>query len=144
VNNCSLDDVDLPMLYSINNNMKKLKNGMNIMDIEKGIINSVSLESGREAALFWVNDTLIAFDSTCPHMGADLCGGYHGGSLLICPWHGYEFDINSGDIVRNPNIETMAKIRVRSDTFDPACKVEYKLKKLKVLIRNNQFYIEER
>lgn len=48
----------------------------------------------------------------CPHKGAPVCKGIvggtwlpcavgemvygHSGEVLVCPWHGYEFDLNTG------------------------------------------------
>jgi nitrite reductase/ring-hydroxylating ferredoxin subunit len=42
---------------------------------------------------------LVAISTICPHlMGPLLAIDTHGG-LVRCPWHGYQFDINSGKCV---------------------------------------------
>ncbi len=63
---------------------------------------------------------LHALSDTCPHRGArlgtgKLCrmvesggsGSYRLGSTIVlrCPWHGYEFDVTSGDsVIREPKL----------------------------------------
>lgn len=53
-----------------------------------------------------------AVRNRCPHKGAPICKGIVGGTwppsrvgelaferdgeVLVCPWHGYEFDLNTG------------------------------------------------
>jgi nitrite reductase (NADH) small subunit/3-phenylpropionate/trans-cinnamate dioxygenase ferredoxin subunit len=39
---------------------------------------------------------LHAVGDTCPHMGASLAEGYVDGNAVICPWHGWLFDLNTG------------------------------------------------
>lgn len=35
-----------------------------------------------------------ALDNRCPHQGGPLGEGQLDGQWLICPWHGYEYDLN--------------------------------------------------
>jgi 3-phenylpropionate/trans-cinnamate dioxygenase ferredoxin subunit len=68
---------------------------------------------GRSVAIFNVDGKLYALRDSCPHRGAPLsCGVLTGGSvsaptpghyvydstrrLLRCPWHGWEFDLETG------------------------------------------------
>lgn len=37
-----------------------------------------------------------ALDGVCPHQGGPLGRGTVCGSTLRCPWHGWEFDVTSG------------------------------------------------
>ncbi len=48
-----------------------------------------------------------AYVDFCPHAGAPLCGGPlaagpDGRPALRCPWHGWEFDLETGAHLRNP------------------------------------------
>ena len=39
---------------------------------------------------------LFCFDGICPHAGGPLGQGTLNGNMLVCPWHGWEFDCRSG------------------------------------------------
>jgi nitrite reductase (NADH) small subunit len=80
---------------------------------------------GRSIGVFNVGGTLYAIRNLCPHRGAPLCLGTIGGTmmpsdphtyvygledrLLRCPWHGWEFDLQTG----RPPL-TPAQVRVRT------------------------------
>ena len=49
-----------------------------------------------QIALFREGDSVSAIDDICPHAGASLCGGYSDGKIVVCPWHGWEFEIATG------------------------------------------------
>ena len=72
---------------------------------------------GLEIGLFQVGDHIFAWRNHCPHQGGPACQGklmrgveerltpdkqslgifYNEYSLnIICPWHGYEFDVRTG------------------------------------------------
>ncbi len=62
------------------------------------------------------NGRVCVADSVCPHLGSDLgpeAGGCVRDGLLICPFHGYEFD-TTGQCVATPYAEAprTAKLRV--------------------------------
>jgi nitrite reductase/ring-hydroxylating ferredoxin subunit len=80
---------------------------------------------GRSIGIFNVNGEFFALRNRCPHQGGPLCAGrlfgvllpglpgeYHftrPGELLRCPWHGWEFDIRTGQSWFDP-----ARTRVRA------------------------------
>jgi len=49
-------------------------------------------QDNREVAVCNVNGELFAVDNRCPHRGGPLAMGALHGTLLVCPWHGWEFD----------------------------------------------------
>jgi nitrite reductase (NADH) small subunit len=65
-----------------------------------------------EIGLFRVGTTIRAWRNHCPHMAAPVCRGAvtgtllpsevyeytpgRDGEILQCPWHGWEFDLQSG------------------------------------------------
>lgn len=67
---------------------------------------------GTSVGVFNVNGTLVAYRNRCPHERAPVClGGVDGttlvsapgehvwgraGEILMCPWHGWEFDLLTG------------------------------------------------
>ncbi len=49
-----------------------------------------------------VNGTISAMDNVCLHRGGPLGQGVIEGNKLVCPWHGWQWDVNSGEAVHNP------------------------------------------
>jgi len=84
----------------------------------------VELE-GRSIGVFHVQDSFYALRNRCPHQGGPLCEGQlsgfvaaevpgkyeytRKGEILRCPWHGWEFDVKTGQSWFDPE-----KMRVRS------------------------------
>src|SRR4051794_29597048 len=80
--------------------------------------------AGRSIGIFNVSGELFALRNRCPHQGGPLClgpleglvrsagpGDYtfsRPGEVLRCPWHGWEFDIRTGQSWFDP-----ARVRVR-------------------------------
>lgn len=72
--------------------------------------------NGQEIGVARLRDgALRAILNRCPHKGAPICRGFIAGvwdstapgellldesrSVLVCPWHGFEFDLNTGNEV---------------------------------------------
>jgi len=68
--------------------------------------------NGVRIALFNVNGTFYAVDNTCPHAGGPLGEGYLTGAIVECPWHGWAFDVKTGERHGNPDF-TVACCHVR-------------------------------
>lgn len=80
-----------------------------------------------EIGVYNIDGEYYALHNKCPHRGAPLCEGRitglmtgpepgeyeieREGEIIRCPWHGYEFDIKSGEFVLEPRT-------VRSMTYD--------------------------
>jgi 3-phenylpropionate/trans-cinnamate dioxygenase ferredoxin subunit len=81
--------------------------------------------AGRSIGIFNLDGVFFALRNRCPHQGGPLCAGTLGGlvsaprpgeyeysragEMLRCPWHGWEFDIRTGQSWFDP-----ARVRVRS------------------------------
>jgi nitrite reductase (NADH) small subunit len=50
----------------------------------------------RMIALFNVDGSFFALDGVCPHQGGPLGKGILSGCIVTCPWHGWQFDVRSG------------------------------------------------
>ena len=50
----------------------------------------------RIVALFNVDGTIYALDGICPHQGGPLGKGKLQGCIVTCPWHGWQFDVSTG------------------------------------------------
>jgi NAD(P)H-dependent nitrite reductase small subunit len=57
---------------------------------------------GKRIALFHCDGTYYATDNTCAHRGGPLGEGLVEGTKVVCPWHGWEFDVSSGTCLNNP------------------------------------------
>jgi len=61
--------------------------------------------NGKQIALFNVNGKICAIFQTCPHQGGPLDEGGLDGTVVTCPWHGWQFDVTSGECTFNPSIK---------------------------------------
>ncbi len=52
--------------------------------------------NGTHLAVFRYQDKYYAVDNRCPHMGYPMSEGSVRDGVLICHWHHWEFDLNSG------------------------------------------------
>jgi len=50
----------------------------------------------RRVAIFRVRGRLHALQDACPHMGAALSDGRLENDQVVCHWHGWSFDLESG------------------------------------------------
>ncbi len=56
---------------------------------------------GKALALFNVDGTFYALDNACRHRGGPLGEGELDGAVVICPWHGYRWDVSTGVNTQN-------------------------------------------
>ncbi|OHV03511.1 Rieske 2Fe-2S domain-containing protein [Mycobacterium talmoniae] len=47
-------------------------------------------------------DTVSAVGGYCPHLAAPMEDGWLDRGHLVCPWHGSQFDTQTGEVVRGP------------------------------------------
>ncbi len=60
--------------------------------------------AGKAIALFNVGGKFYAIDNTCKHRGGPLGEGELDGANVICPWHGWEYDVTTGANLDDPNV----------------------------------------
>lgn len=53
-------------------------------------------------AIYCVDGSWVAADAWCPHMLGPLHQGTRSGSHVVCPWHGWRFDLATGRRVDDP------------------------------------------
>jgi len=51
---------------------------------------------GRPVVVSRLEEGWVAFDALCPHMLGPLDAGAIEGGRVVCPWHGYAFDVRTG------------------------------------------------
>lgn len=59
---------------------------------------------GTPVAVFNVAGTFYAIAARCPHRGGPLDRGPVSGTIVTCPWHGSQFDLNTGAVTRGPAV----------------------------------------
>lgn len=64
--------------------------------------------NGKALAVFNVDGQYHVIDNTCLHRGGPLGEGELAGTVVTCPWHGWQFNVATGICVNNPSakIET--------------------------------------
>ena len=60
---------------------------------------------GKEMALFKIGNKVCAIQHVCPHQGGPLAEGGIEGSVVTCPWHGWQFDVTTGECTFNPSVK---------------------------------------
>lgn len=70
---------------------------------------------GEPVALFNVDGTYYAISEMCPHAGGPLSEGYVNGTTVMCPWHGWTFDLRH---CTDPPNDGITRYRVRVENGD--------------------------
>ena len=60
---------------------------------------------GRTLAVFNVDGTFYAIDNECSHRGGPLGEGDLEGTVVLCPWHAWRWDVTTGANVNNPAVK---------------------------------------
>lgn len=82
-----------------------------IGQIPPGTCKSVEVR-GVLIALCNVEGRVYALDNTCPHAGGPIGEGTLAGELITCPWHGWRFNVRTGERPENPDFK-LARCQVR-------------------------------
>jgi nitrite reductase/ring-hydroxylating ferredoxin subunit len=112
-------------------------------EIAEGKINPKVLSSGRKAVILRRGDDVTAIGEICPHMGGDLTRGRYCAreKTLQCPWHGYIFSVETGDLLKNPNEDMVKPLRVPSAFWKPEKTPRYRLQRLPCQLRDGKVHI---
>jgi nitrite reductase/ring-hydroxylating ferredoxin subunit len=70
---------------------------------------------GLEIAVFNVNGTFAAIENTCCHRGGPLGEGDLEGTIVTCPWHGWQFDVTTGACIAPKAGARVKKFEVKVD-----------------------------
>jgi len=96
--------------------------------------------AGRSIGIFNVNGEFFALRNRCPHQGGPLCEGLlwgmlsarvpgeleytRAGEILTCAWHGWEFDIRTGQSWCEPERLRVRRYDVRVEPGDALAAAE--------------------
>jgi nitrite reductase (NADH) small subunit len=64
-------------------------------DVKTGSGKSIEI-NGKAIAVFNVDGKFYAINDVCGHRGGPLSEGELDGNTVICPWHGWRYDVTSG------------------------------------------------
>lgn len=71
---------------------------------------------GKMIAVFNCDDGFYAIDNECRHQGGPLGEGELDGHVVVCPWHGWTYDVTSGASPEDPGCKVGAyPVRVEGD-----------------------------
>jgi 3-phenylpropionate/trans-cinnamate dioxygenase ferredoxin subunit len=72
-------------------------------DLPNGSSKTIELPEGRELALYNVHGEFYATENFCPHKGAPLANGILCEHVIECGWHGWQFDVRTGECLTVPD-----------------------------------------
>jgi nitrite reductase (NADH) small subunit len=97
----------------------------------------VVVVQGVEIGVFRLEDSFFAYENTCPHMGGPVCQGKLINRVeevlasdktamglrfspdvinIVCPWHGFEYDIRTGAHQGNASLKLKPyKVKLAGD-----------------------------
>ncbi len=85
-------------------------------DLKPGKAMTVTV-NGIDIALYNVGGKICATDNTCFHQGGPLGEGTLQGEVITCPWHMWEYNVCSGELVGNSSVK-LATYPVEIDGSD--------------------------
>jgi nitrite reductase/ring-hydroxylating ferredoxin subunit len=90
-------------------------------DVPEGEMIGVTVD-GLELLVANVGGQYRAIGSICTHEGGPLADGDLYDSIVTCPWHGSEFDVETGGAVTPPAMEPepVYEVRVEGDEIQVA------------------------
>ncbi len=114
--------------------------------------------AGREIGIFNVGGAFYALANRCPHAGGSLCEGFvtgiavasgpndyrmeRKGEFLRCPWHGWEFDIKTGQSWCDPHSMRARQFAVKVETGEDLVKGPYIAETFEVKIEGEYIVLE--
>jgi len=83
-------------------------------DVGEGEMYDIEVD-GEPVCLTRVEGQIYAFTDNCTHISGPLNDGELEGCVVTCPWHGAQFDVRTGKVLRGP---------ARQDLYTYPVKVE--------------------
>ena len=74
-------------------------------DIKAGCGKSIEI-NGKPLALFNVDGGFYAINDVCGHRGGPLGEGELDGKTVVCPWHGWRYNVTTGENELVPDLPT--------------------------------------
>jgi 3-phenylpropionate/trans-cinnamate dioxygenase ferredoxin subunit len=113
---------------------------------------------GRDVVVFNVKGEFLGLLDRCPHQGGSLCGGvlagfvysdapgeYHysrAGEFIRCPWHGWHFDLRTGQSWGDPERVYTKRFSVDATPGSALVEGPYKAETVEVQVDGNYVVVE--
>lgn len=88
-----------------------------VNDLDEGELMAVEVD-GEPVCLAKVDGKLYAITDNCTHIGGPLNEGELDGEVLTCPWHGAQFNVCTGKVLRGPARQDIQTYAVKMDDDD--------------------------
>jgi Fe-S cluster biogenesis protein NfuA/nitrite reductase/ring-hydroxylating ferredoxin subunit len=75
-----------------------------IAEIPEGGVRALEL-SGHKLLLSRQGNAVTCFQNACAHLGLPLHDGEIDGGILTCPYHGFQYDLSSGECLTAPEVQ---------------------------------------
>ncbi len=73
-----------------------------VEELPVGSRKTIELPNEREIVLYNTNGEFYAIENSCPHKGAPLSEGILCDRVIECDWHGWQFDLRTGECLTVP------------------------------------------
>ena len=71
---------------------------------------------GKTLAVFNCDGTFYAVENACKHRGGPLGEGTLNGTMVTCPWHGWEYELGTGACSMDATIKVQTfEVKVHGD-----------------------------
>ena len=97
--------------------MAKFVKVATVGELLSGSAKQIEVE-GKKIALFNLQGQYFAIDNACTHVGGSLAEGTIVEDRVICPWHGANFSLKTGEALTPPAGEAVATYKVRVQGSD--------------------------
>ncbi len=128
-----------------------------VVDIKPGEKKLVTVK-GREVGVFNVGGEFFALANRCPHAGGPMCDGQISSlvapgkvgeykltrkdEFVRCPWHGWEFDIRTGQSWCDPEDFKVRQFKIAVEPGEALVKGPYIAEKFDVAVEENYVVID--
>lgn len=97
---------------------KKWSKVMAYDELSDGAIKVADIDE-RKLLLYRYSGRVKCFDNACAHLGFSLEGGELSNGVITCPYHGFEYHLESGECLTMPEVQLhVHKARVRDDWIE--------------------------
>ncbi len=126
-------------------------------DVAPGTCKIVTV-AGREVGIYNIKGKYFALANRCPHGGAELCKGRivglvtskgpnhynitRPGEFVRCPWHGWEYDIRTGQSWCDPQSVRVKQFKVTVEPGEELVKGPYVVETFPVVIEEDYLVVD--
>jgi NAD(P)H-dependent nitrite reductase small subunit len=105
----------------VNNQERCYQRAANVSEIAPGTGKTVEVNE-QDIALFNYQGEFYAISDLCPHRGAPLAEGFLEDGKVFCPWHCFDFNLQTGECTIVPSLRVQAyEVKVEGDEVFVRC-----------------------